>query len=104
MVSRYGELLRFERPVDWTDVCGMLQGVEVAMQATIGSMIGQAVASFPKQSLDEWILDYPLQTIVSTIHLILTHEINELFEAGPEEPTRERQADTRDLVVATASS
>ena len=74
------------------------------MQVTIGSLIAQAVASFPKQSLDEWILDYPLQTIVSTIHLILTHEINELLEAGPEEGARERHADTRDLVVATASS
>ncbi len=38
------------------------------------------MSSFPKQSLDEWILDYPLQTIMTTIHLILTHEINELFE------------------------
>jgi hypothetical protein len=38
------------------------------------------VASFPKQSLDEWILDYPLQTILTTVHLILTHEINELFD------------------------
>ena len=25
-------------------------------------------------------MDYPLQTILTTIHLILTHEINELFE------------------------
>jgi hypothetical protein len=42
-------------------------------------MIGYAVSSFPKQSLDEWIIDYPQQTILNTIHLILTHEINELF-------------------------
>lgn len=38
------------------------------------------VASFPKKSLDEWILDHPQQIILTTIHLILTHEINELFE------------------------
>ena len=50
------------------------------MQQTMGNLISQAVSTFPKQSLDEWILDYPLQTIMSTIHLILTHEINELFE------------------------
>ena len=30
--------------------------------------------------MDEWILDYPQQVILTTIHLILTHEINELFE------------------------
>ena len=35
--------------------------------------------SFPKQPLDEWIIDYPQQTILSTIHLILTHEINEML-------------------------
>ncbi len=50
------------------------------MQQTMGHLISQAVSTFPKQSLDEWILDYPLQTIMTTIHLILTHEINELFE------------------------
>lgn len=43
-------------------------------------MINYAVASFPKQSLDEWILDHPQQIILTTIHLILTHEVNELFE------------------------
>jgi len=37
------------------------------------------VNSFPKQPLDEWIIDYPQQTILSTIHLILTHEINEML-------------------------
>jgi hypothetical protein len=50
------------------------------MQETVGKMINFAVSSFPKQSLDEWILDYPQQVILTTIHLILTHEINELFE------------------------
>ena len=50
------------------------------MQETVGKNLHYAVSSFPKQSLDEWILDFPLQTILSTIHLILTHEINDLFE------------------------
>jgi hypothetical protein len=50
------------------------------MQETVGKLINYAVNTFPKQSLDEWILDYPQQVILSTIHLILTHEINELFE------------------------
>lgn len=50
------------------------------MQETVGKLINYAVNTFPKQSLDEWILDYPQQVILTTIHLILTHEINELFE------------------------
>ena len=50
------------------------------MQETIGKVINYAVNTFPKQSLDEWSLDYPQQIILTTIHLILTHEINELFE------------------------
>ena len=49
------------------------------MQTTVAKMIGYAVSSFPKQSLDEWIIDFPQQTILTTIHLILTHEINEIF-------------------------
>ena len=50
------------------------------MQETVAKMINYAVSSFPKQSLDEWILDYPQQVIITTIHLILSHEINELLE------------------------
>lgn len=36
-----------------------LKKVEESMQETIAKMIIYAVSSFPKQSLDEWILDYP---------------------------------------------
>ena len=72
----------FSKPVqyDQRDISITLSNVETSMQQTIGNLISEAVATFPKQSLDEWILDYPLQTIMTTIHLILTHEINELFE------------------------
>jgi hypothetical protein len=82
MISKHRELLMFSKPVqyDQRDISNTLSNVETSMQQTIGNLISEAVATFPKQSLDEWILDYPLQTIMTTIHLILTHEINELFE------------------------
>jgi hypothetical protein len=82
MISKHRELLMFSKPVqyDQRDISTTLSNVETSMQQTIGNLISEAVATFPKQSLDEWILDYPLQTIMTTIHLILTHEINELFE------------------------
>ena len=50
-------------------------------------MINYAVSSFPNQAIDEWILDYPQQVVLTTIHLILSHEINELLEDSyiPEE-------------------
>ena len=96
----------------------------------MSSHISHAVTSFPRQSLDEWILDHPLQTILTTVHLILTHEINELFEDlhkkhGDGHDRSEygmghadyldrdapnhllgltKTPDTRDLVMATASS
>ena len=75
------ELFLFEKPVEFTDKPDQwLLKTESSMQDTIGKMINYAVASFPKQSLDEWILDHPQQIILTTIHLILTHEVNELFE------------------------
>jgi hypothetical protein len=82
MISKHRELLMFTKPVqyDQKDISNTLSNVETSMQQTIGNLISDAVGTFPKQSLDEWILDYPLQTIMTTIHLILTHEINELFE------------------------
>lgn len=50
------------------------------MKDTLAKMISYAVATFPKQSLDEWVLDFPQQTIYTSIMLILTHEITELME------------------------
>jgi hypothetical protein len=82
LISRHKEMFLFEKPVmfDGKDLSMTLASVEITMQQTLSSLISHAVASFPKQSLDEWILDYPLQTILTTVHLILTHEINELFD------------------------
>ena len=128
----------FDRPVmyDGKDLQTTLSSIEITMQQTVSSHISHAVTSFPRQSLDEWILDHPLQTILTTVHLILTHEINELFEdlqkrhGGEEDggiggsgseygmghgeyldryaPNHllglTKTPDTRDLVMATASS
>jgi hypothetical protein len=81
MISTTKELFQFEKKVTITDKPeSWLQKVELSMQSTVGKNINYAVASFPKKSLDEWILDHPQQIILTTIHLILTHEINELFE------------------------
>ena len=80
-ISHEKELFLFEQRVKHSDkIECWLQGVEANMQETVGKLINYAVSTFPKQSLDEWILDYPQQIILTTIHLILTHEINELFE------------------------
>lgn len=81
-ISQCNELFFFEKrvPYQQNKVECWLQAAETNMQDTIGKLINYAVNTFPKQSLDEWILDYPQQVILTTIHLILTHEINELFE------------------------
>eukprot|EP00347_Sterkiella_histriomuscorum_P021796 403332737 len=82
LISTLNELFLFEKKVPYQQnkVECWLQGAETNMQETVGKLINYAVNTFPKQSLDEWILDYPQQVILTTIHLILTHEINELFE------------------------
>ena len=81
IISNTKELFQFEKKIPITDKPeSWLQKVELSMQNTVGKNINFAVASFPKKSLDEWILDHPQQIILTTIHLILTHEINELFE------------------------
>lgn len=81
MISHQKELFMFERRIKLSSkIETWMAETESAMQETVGKMINYAVNSFPKQSLDEWILDYPQQIILTTIHLILTHEINELFE------------------------
>ena len=61
LVSAMKELFLFEKKVPYsnTKVECWLQGTESAMQETVGKLINYSVNTFPKQSLDEWILDYP---------------------------------------------
>jgi hypothetical protein len=49
------------------------------MQNTVMDKIQKGLAAFPNESLEEWILDYPLQVIITSLHLIVTHEIYEMI-------------------------
>lgn len=49
-----------------------------------------AVKSFATRALDEWVLDYPQQVVVTTLNLVLTNEINDILEE------RQRQKELAD--------
>lgn len=53
-----------------------------------------AVKSFATRALDEWVLDYPQQVVLTTLTLVLTNEINDILEE------RQRQ---RELAEAEGS-
>lgn len=76
------DVLMLETPVAvHAGVESWMSELEVEIGTTLRKLVSAAIASFPKQSLDEWILDYPIQTILTTITLIITHEITELFHS-----------------------
>lgn len=49
-----------------------------------------AVKSFATRALDEWVLDYPQQVVMTTLNLVLTNEINDILEE------RQRQKELED--------
>ena len=53
--------------------------VEMRMQQTVKSRVNKAIQNFPNYSLDEWIMDYPDQIVITSLHLIITHEIYEMI-------------------------
>ena len=60
MISEFKEILLFEQFVKLEGSAEQwLKEIETQMTDTVAKMIGYAVSSFPKQSLDEWIIDYP---------------------------------------------
>lgn len=76
------DVLMLETPVAvHAGVENWMSELEVEIGTTLRKLVSAAISSFPKQSLDEWILDYPIQTILTTITLIITHEITELFHS-----------------------
>ena len=110
MISHQSDLLLFNRSVAYNSKPEVwLLKTEFCAHETIGKLIGNAVSSFPKQPLDEWIVDYPQQTILSTIHLILTHEINEMLHEmrlarGTEDPTMSQSGMTETLGINDTSN
>lgn len=101
MISMNKELFLFERPVPIMDgVEKWLIHVERAMQETISKQLTYAVSSFPHQPLDEWVLDYPQQIILTTLHLILSHEINEILECDTNEAEQQPSPSARSAASA----
>lgn len=95
MISQNKELFLFEQPVliqndnqkikevEGYEVSGMgtgnveqwLMKVESSMQNSMRKQMQYAVKSFATRALDEWILDYPQQVVLTTLNLVLTNEI-----------------------------
>ena len=100
MISPNKELLLFETPVliqndnhsikevEGYEVSGTGTGnveqwlikVEKSMNETMKSQMQYAVKSFATRALDEWVLDYPQQIVMTTLNLVLTNEINDILE------------------------
>lgn len=91
VIGHNADVMMLETPVAvHAGVESWMSELEVEIGTTLRKLVSAAIASFPKQSLDEWILDYPIQTILTTITLIITHEITELFHSF------QSQSDSRD--------
>lgn len=100
MISQNKELFLFETPVliqndnlgikevEGYEVSGMgtgnveqwLMKVETSMQASMRKQMQYAVKSFATRALDEWILDYPQQVVLTTLNLVLTNEVQDILE------------------------
>ncbi|CAG9323337.1 unnamed protein product [Blepharisma stoltei] len=76
-----GEILFFEKSVSIVgSVEAWLLEVEKEMKSTLGNMVKDTVSYFSKQSLDEWILDFPQQTVFTALMLVVTSEITEIMK------------------------
>jgi len=100
MISQNKEMFLFESPVlinndnkaikevEGFEVSGTGTGnveqwllkVEQSMQETMQKQMQYAVKSFATRALDEWVLDYPQQVVVTTLMLVLTNEVNDILE------------------------
>ena len=100
MISPNKELLLFETPVliqndnhaikevEGFEVSGTGTGnveqwlikVEKSMNETMKNQMQYAVKSFATRALDEWVLDYPQQIVMTTLNLVLTNEVNDILE------------------------
>lgn len=94
MVGANHELLVFDESVSMHgDIEQWLNSVEAHMKSSLEKMMKLAVTAFPNVLMDEWIMDFPLQIVISAFLLIICHEIQEMLDTGNavgKESTRDR--------------
>eukprot|EP01022_Parablepharisma_sp_SALTPOND_P015845 TRINITY_DN226_c0_g1_i1.p1 TRINITY_DN226_c0_g1~~TRINITY_DN226_c0_g1_i1.p1 ORF type:complete len:1702 (+),score=202.84 TRINITY_DN226_c0_g1_i1:4338-9443(+) len=82
------ELIKIATPIPLPDTFGenveWISQLESQMQKSMGKAIAQAINSFTKSALEEWVLDFPLQATLTATHMIITHEICELLQPETE--------------------
>lgn len=80
MLSKNRELFLFDRQVKMgRRIENWLQNVEDAMRVSVKKHMKNAILRFADQPIEEWMLDYPQQIAISTVHLVISQEINDLL-------------------------
>ncbi len=91
LVGGDDELIRLVEPVPLGNSEKLGEAVEwvlkfeYQMQQTVSKSIAQAINSFTKASLEEWVLDFPVQVVLTAAHMIITHEMSELLQPESED-------------------
>ena len=65
---------------DWAQEFGWLNRLDRQVRATVSKSIHEAISSFSEQGLDEWVLDFPLQSALTALHLIMTQDASSLLK------------------------
>ena len=84
MLSFKEELFKFETTIEKNplSLIDFLNEVEEEMKKSFKSAISDSINLFPLHPLDEWIFDSPNQIIVSSLHMIVSHEIYEMYKVS----------------------
>lgn len=81
MLSYNNENFYFESKIEKNQksICNILLDVEEEMKKTFTSMLLNSINIFPSQALENWIFSAPNQIIISSLHMIVSHEMYEMY-------------------------
>lgn len=80
MIGINHELLLFREAVAiHSSVEKWISEVETMMKISLQHALTRALNTFTTMSIDDWVQDFPLQVIFTSLYLILTHELTELI-------------------------
>lgn len=79
-VSSNKELFLFDQHVSMSKPLeSWLAETELAMQDSLRKQMIDSIENFTREPIEEWVLDYPQQIALSTMHLILSQEITDIL-------------------------
>ena len=101
MSSFYEEFFKFDKEIEpnLSNLINYYQEIEDEMKRSFAISISNSINLLPLHSIEEWMFESPNQIVLASLHMIVSHELYEMFkicQVNSQKPEEESNQDEED--------